>query len=66
MLCGGQWCFDTSNAARIAAALSADHHPSFSFDLADLIWDVYLMVWCHGMKVFLLKEQPRYLKHSKL
>ena len=31
---------------------------SYNCDVLSISWDIYMTVWAHGMKVFLLKEGP--------
>lgn len=53
-----EWVFDTATLAEVHARLPAADKTLCNCDVQGFSWDVYMTVWAHGMKVFLLDEGP--------
>ena len=53
-----EWVFSSSGASNLVQCLDAADIDTFNFDMSQMIWDTYLTSFSHGLKIYLLKDDP--------
>ena len=51
-----EWVFDTRNTYEVWNKLSDAEQEEFPFDIAAMDWEEYLLAFCYGMKLNILRE----------
>jgi len=50
------WFFSLHSTDRMRSDLNEHDKKVYNFDMRAIDWDTYFMIFCHGMRKFLLKE----------
>lgn len=51
-----EWIFDTANLYVVWNKLSIDEQENFPFDISQMDWEEYLLAFCYGMRLNILRE----------
>jgi len=52
-----EWIFDTANTYEIWNKLTEEEQLEFPFDISKIDWEEYLLAFCYGMKLNILREE---------
>ncbi|XP_050550022.1 fatty acyl-CoA reductase wat-like [Spodoptera frugiperda] len=50
------WKFDDRNTVALFDSLSEDDRKIFNFDVTDIDWPEYILVWCLGLRKYFVKD----------
>jgi fatty acyl-CoA reductase len=62
--CTRPWKFSNQNVQQLWSMISEDDRKIFDFDVCNLNWDQYLGENVMGMRIFLLKDDPKKLSDA--
>ena len=51
-----EWIFDTTNTYIVWNKMSSEEQQEFPFDIAAMDWEEYLLAFCYGMRLNILRE----------
>lgn len=50
------WKFDDRNTVALFDSLSEDDRKIFNFNVTDIDWPEYILVWCLGLRKYFVKD----------
>lgn len=51
-----QWQFDNQNTAALFDSLSKEDKKIFNFDIKEIDWTEFIIIWCIGLRRYILKD----------